>query len=124
MEDIMSTNVRSHNQTNKFEKSGSNVFCRKCKSNQIVANRRGYSFGLMFKVLFSLFAIGIIFSIISSLVFNFIDHNPILFSILMAPTAIGIFFSLPISLLCGIIGRNSLVNGCMNCGNKWVAGKK
>ncbi|MDQ0230256.1 hypothetical protein [Metabacillus malikii] len=120
----MNTAMKHPDQTNNLKSSGNSVICKKCKSNQVVANKRGYSFGLMFKVLFSLVAIGIIFSIIRSLVFNVLDFNSTLYGILMAPTAIGIFFSLPIALLCGFIGRNSLVNGCMNCGNKWIAGKK
>lgn len=118
----MSTNVRSINQTNKFEKSGSIVFCRKCKSDQIVANRRGYSFGLMFKVLFSMIGIGIALGFISYLL-EIAIGDFVTFYILPIVILI-VFLSLPISLLCGFSGRNSLVNGCMNCGNKWIAGKK
>lgn len=120
----MSTVTKQSQQNNSLKNSGNSVACKKCKSTQVVANKRGYSFGLMFKVFFSLVAIGIMFIIIQSLVSNVVGYNEILFGIFMVPIAIGIFFSLPIALLCGFIGRSDIVNGCMNCGNKWKAGKR
>lgn len=110
-------------QTNNIKKSGNGVVCKKCKSTQVVANKRGYSFGLMFKVLFSMIGIGVVFGILGNLLGRAIDSF-IMGIYAFIPFYIAIFLGLPISILCGFIGRNSLVNGCMNCGNKWIAGKK
>lgn len=59
--------VKNLNQTNGLKKGGSNVVCRKCKSDQIVANKRGYSFGIMFKVLFSMVGVGVVGHVIAIL---------------------------------------------------------
>lgn len=34
------------------------------------------------------------------------------------------YLGLPIAIIRGFIGRDDIVNGCMNCGNKWIAGGK
>jgi len=116
--------VKNLNQTNGLKKGGSNVVCRKCKSDQIVANKRGYSFGLMFKVWFIIIGIcvgiGAVFGILST-VFGLDD---LMVSVsLITILFVTLILSLPIALFCGAIGRNDIKNGCMNCGNKWVAGK-
>jgi len=119
---IMDVVVKNLNQTNGLKKGRSNVVCRKCKSDQIVANKRGYSIGLMFKVLFSMVGIGIALGFIFFLLESAIGDWLTFYTFPIV--ALILFLSLPISLLCGFNGRNSLVNGCMKCGNKWIAGKK
>lgn len=104
-------------QTTNLNHRGNRVVCRKCKSTQVVANKRGFSFGLMFKVLFSLIGIWITLGLVISLLGIMYIGIPGIVILLS-------FFSVPISFLCGFIGRSDIVNGCMNCGNKWIAGKK
>lgn len=113
----MSTAAKQSHQTSHFKQSGNSVVCRKCKSTQVVANKRGYSFGLMFKVLLSIIGIGIVLGIVFVLLGSRYIGMP-------AVIVLFTFFSLPISLLCGFIGRRDIENGCMNCGNKWMAGKQ
>ncbi|MCB5236867.1 hypothetical protein [Niallia circulans] len=118
----MNTATKQSIQNNSLKNSGNSVVCRKCKSTQVVANKRGYSFGLMFKVLFSLIGIGLVIKIIGGLIGSALDSF-IMRYYASIPLFISIFLGLPISILCGFKGRNSIVNGCMNCGNKWLAGK-
>ncbi|MFC1286681.1 hypothetical protein ACFUP3_19275 [Bacillus paralicheniformis] len=113
----MNTAIKQPNQINNL-KNGNSVVCKKCKSNQVVGNKRGYSFGLMFKVLFSMIGIGIISRLLFGLMNNFIN------TLIIVPVGICFFLSLPTALLCGFIGRGDIINGCMNCGNKWKAGKR
>uniref|UniRef100_C5D540 Uncharacterized protein n=1 Tax=Geobacillus sp. (strain WCH70) TaxID=471223 RepID=C5D540_GEOSW len=112
----MGTVTKQHSQINRVTNSSNTVICRKCKSNQVVAIKRGYSFKTMFLVLLSMIAVFFILVLVSILTSPFTG--------IWTLTALILFLSLPISIFCGFIGRNSLVNGCMNCGNKWIAGKK
>lgn len=102
------------------------VTCRKCKSQQIVANKRGHSFANMFKTLGIMILISILLIVISS----FMMWNSIMGSSSSAIGAFGIFgmiilfLTLPVSILVGFVGRSQIVNGCMNCGFKWRPAKK
>lgn len=99
--------------------SGKQVICKKCKSNQIVSNKRGYSFKRMFLVTLLLFVIGIIFL---SLSFSLNYYSRDLFYIFYVPSFLS-FLALPIGIITGFFGRSNLVNGCMNCGHKWMPGR-
>lgn len=106
------------------------VTCRKCKSQQVVGNRRGYRFSKMFAVLgvmIGMIVILIAFSIIFSdlLVYKTSSgkYNDTPIAILGLFTILLGIISLPVSVLCGFIGRNEIVNGCMNCGFKWRPSK-
>ncbi|GCD83648.1 hypothetical protein PTHTG4_27120 [Parageobacillus thermoglucosidasius] len=98
------------------------VVCKKCKSNQIVANKRGYSFKTMFLVLMSMIVMLVILVSIAIQFEDFLFDTGI-DDILFIPIFIIILLGLPISILSGFIGRNTLVNGCMNCGYKWIPAK-
>lgn len=96
------------------------ITCRKCKSTQIVANKRGYSFANMFKTLGTMILIGLLSIVFTSfnLWYGLISSS----SVIGAVGVIGmilLFLSLPVSILVGFVGRSELVNGCMNCGFKW-----
>lgn len=115
----MSIVASQSNQTNKLKKSGSSVLCRKCKSDQIVANRRGFSFRKMFITLILTFVACMALAIL----FPSLDNvsgggNLNIIGVLL------FYIGFPVAIIRGFIGRNDIVNGCMNCGNKWVAGKK
>lgn len=99
--------------------SGKQVICKKCKSNQIVSNKRGYSFKRMFLISLLLFVIGIISLSIS---YSLSYYSRDLFYIFYIPGFLT-FFALPIGLITGFFGRNNLINGCMSCGNKWIPGR-
>jgi hypothetical protein len=90
------------------------VTCKKCKSHQIVANKRGYSFKRMFLVFISLLVSGFILKQIGIA----LDPTRFIYGI----GIILFFFSLPIGIISGFIGRTNILNGCMKCGNKWLAG--
>jgi hypothetical protein len=119
----MNTAIKQPDLTNNLKSSGNSVICKKCKSNQVVANKRGYSFGLMLKVLFSMIGVGVAGLVIVTLSLEF-GHGIELFYGIGVVMGFPLFLSLPTALLCGFIGRNNIMNGCMNCGNKWLAGKK
>ncbi|MFU8649179.1 hypothetical protein ACNA06_17890 [Lysinibacillus sp. RSDA_15] len=111
-------NIKQTSQTKKFSNSKS-IICGKCKSDQIVASRRGYSFSAAFKTLLVMLCIAIVLAILLpglDDVSGFADLNLI--------GTLFLFLGLPIAILYGFIDRNSLINGCMNCGNQWIAGKK
>ncbi|KZE73924.1 hypothetical protein AV545_13595 [Paenibacillus jamilae] len=100
------------------------VVCRKCKSPQIVANKRGYSFANMFKTLGIMILLGILSIVVVGLGTLGSTGSG---SALGAIGAVGMFImflSLPISIIVGFIGRSELVNGCMNCGFKWRPAKR
>lgn len=119
LEVIMSAVVKQSNQNSNVRNHDSKICCKKCKSNQIVANKRGYSFSTMFKVLFITFAICVALAI----------FVPSLDNLAVSPNLniIGVilfYIGFPLAIICGFVGRSDIVNGCMNCGNKWRAGKK
>nr|WP_260866474.1 hypothetical protein [Paenibacillus xylanexedens] len=122
------------------------VACRKCKSQQVVANKRGYSFANMFKTMGWMWLLPLV------LVLGFtmwaVNYNmnvqigsdvsskgsgvsstgsealEILVTIIGVICGISIFVSLPVSILIGFVGRSEIVNGCMNCGFKWRPAKR
>ncbi|OAB36097.1 hypothetical protein [Paenibacillus glacialis] len=130
--------------------TGNMIVCRKCKSSQIVANKRGYSFANMFKTLgwmglfpFLLIVIGFVGSffllmkatdiVVSSIgvssgssigVSSGSGVFEIIITIIGILCGISVFLSLPVSILVGFSGRSEIVNGCMNCGFKWTPAKK
>jgi nitrogen fixation-related uncharacterized protein len=107
------------NQTN-VTSNGNIVVCRKCKSTQIVANKRGYSFAKMFTTIGIMILIAILLFVIGYLLFWYSSVDGTI-AVLGIPI---LFLSLPVSILVGFIGRNEIVNGCMNCGFKWTPAKK
>ncbi|WP_446936276.1 hypothetical protein [Lysinibacillus fusiformis] len=110
-------NIKQPSQTKNFSNSKSTI-CGKCKSDQIVAIRRGYSFSAAFKTLLVILGITIVLAILLpglDDVSGFVDLNII--------GTLVLFLGLPIAILYGFIDRNSLINSCMNCGNRWIAGK-
>ena len=119
------------------------VVCRKYKSQQIVANKKGYSFANMFKTLGWMWLFPIILLLVGTVgAFLFMDTVEIgigstgggsstgggvfegLVTFIGVICGISIFVSLPVSILVGFIGRSEIVNGCMNCGFKWRPAKK
>jgi hypothetical protein len=108
------------------------VACRKCKSTQIVANKRGYNFKTLFLMLLLMGGGGVSLVILGTFLAWQLFLKPgegleLPYEISMVPTAIGyisLFLTLPTAILCGFIGRNTIVNGCMNCGHKWMPAKK
>lgn len=106
------------------------VVCQKCKSPQIVANKRGYSFANMFKTLGWMALLPLLVLVIGVFGTTYLMFNSV-FSIhegLIAFIAIicwiSLSLSLPVSILVGFAGRNEIVNGCMNCGFKWTPARK
>ncbi len=113
----------------------SSVTCRKCKSQQIVANKRGYSFSNMFKTLGWMGLLPLILVLVGTVGAYLFMQNVsggsgigggetegfIFFGIICW---ISISLSLPVSILVGFVGRSEIVNGCMNCGFKWRPSKK
>ncbi|MGO4218863.1 hypothetical protein AB4Z03_23360 [Bacillus sp. YAF12_1] len=97
------------------EKVTRRVVCRKCKSDQIVGNKRGYNFKRMFLTLFLMLATLIAIEIVPR-------HSP-----LQDMAAFVVFLMMllgaPITLFSGSIGRKNIVNGCMNCGHTWMPKK-
>ncbi|MBH0331722.1 hypothetical protein ABH14_18450 [Brevibacillus brevis] len=105
--------------------------CRKCKSPQIVANKKGYSFVNLFKTLGWMVLLPTLLLIIVALLAWVLlmnkspyDLTEILLAIIMIICQISISLSIPVSILVGFVGRNEIVNGCMNCGFKWSPAKK
>lgn len=118
------------------------VTCRKCKSQQIVANKRGYSFANMFITLGWMALLPLILVIGGTLGATYLMMNmdvsiggsgtssvsggafDAVIAIIGIMCWISFSLSLPVSILVGFIGRSEIVNGCMNCGFKWRPGKK
>ncbi|WP_270169846.1 hypothetical protein [Paenibacillus sp. SYP-B4298] len=102
------------------------VLCRKCKSQQVVANKRGYSFANMFKTLAIMILLGILPIVLTG--FAFVSStSDRLYALLQVFSSLGmlsLFLSLPLGIIVGFAGRNDIVNGCMNCGFKWRPAKK
>ncbi|MCU4842318.1 hypothetical protein ACFTSE_28660 [Bacillus cereus] len=101
------------------EKVTRRVVCRKCKSDQIVGNKRGYNFKRMFLILFLMLATLIAIRIVVEIVPR---HSPLqdmaLFVVILM-----MLLGAPITLFSGFIGRKNIVNGCMNCGHTWMPKK-
>ncbi|OME93320.1 hypothetical protein BK124_25145 [Paenibacillus amylolyticus] len=100
--------------------------CRKCKSQQVVANKRGYSFANLFTTLSIMILFGIL-TIVSNYLINLYRVSYALESFMilfMGLGAISLFLALPVSILVGFVGRSEIVNGCMNCGFKWRPAKR
>lgn len=106
------------------EKVKRRVVCRKCKSDQIVGNKRGYNFKRMFLILFLM-----VVALVSLLFFaTSLVHSPNSpFLILNGPAILFVQFimvlGLPITVFSGFVGRKNIVNGCMNCGHTWMPKK-
>ncbi|WP_028531016.1 hypothetical protein [Paenibacillus sp. HW567] len=102
------------------------VVCRKCKSQQVVANKRGYSFANMFKTLGIMIFIGILAVGLTSLalMYSVSDSASSILQIFAVLGGISFFLALPVSILVGLAGRSEIVNGCMSCGYKWRPSKK
>lgn len=102
------------------------VTCRKCKSQQVVANKRGYSFANMFKTLAIMILIGILPIVLTSFAFvsSTSDRLYALLQVISLLGMLSLFLSLPLGIIVGFAGRSDIVNGCMNCGFKWRPAKK
>ncbi len=115
------------------------VACRKCKSQQVVANKRGYSFANMFKTLGWMGLFPLLLVLIGMIVAFYVQTNinvsssgsstgdgpfGAIVAIIGVICGISIFISLPVSILVGFAGRSEIVNGCMNCGFKWRPAKR
>lgn len=106
------------------EKVTRRVVCSKCKSDQVVGNKRGYNFKRMFLILFLMVTT---FILLAFLDFQIIHSPSSPFHVINRPITIVAEFimalGLPISLFSGFIGRKNIVNGCMNCGHMWMPKK-
>ncbi|TPG69329.1 hypothetical protein EEL31_12900 [Brevibacillus laterosporus] len=95
--------------------SGNNtIICRKCKSAQIVANKRGYSFSTMFKTLAWMVLLPLFIIVIGIFITNyylmyatssafFLDDLITFFGIICN---ISLVLSIPVSILVGFVGRS------------------
>ncbi|MHA4046560.1 hypothetical protein COK91_29090 [Bacillus cereus] len=101
------------------EKVTRRVVCRKCKSDQIVGNKRGYNFKRMFLILFLMLATLIAIRIVVEIVPR---HSP-LQDMALFVVFLMMLLGAPITLFSGFIGRKNIVNGCMNCGHTWMPKK-
>ncbi|EOO24683.1 hypothetical protein ICM_05035 [Bacillus cereus BAG1X2-3] len=104
------------------EKVTRRVVCRKCKSDQIVGNKRGYNFKRMFLILFLMLAT-LIAGLTSISVDDIIPISSLLRGIAIFIAGFIMLLGAPITLFSGFIGRKNIVNGCMNCGNTWMPKK-
>lgn len=107
------------------------VVCRKCKSPQIVANKRGFSFANMFKTLGWMVGLPLVLLVLGTVGTSFFmlnmkagsgvngDGLDALIGVVGVICFISISLSLPASILIGFVGRSDIVNGCMNCGFRW-----
>ncbi|PHC13809.1 hypothetical protein [Bacillus toyonensis] len=105
------------------EKVTRRVVCRKCKSDQIVGNKRGYNFKRMFLILFLMLATLIAIGLAAISVHDIIPINSPLRDIAALIVGFIMFLGAPITLFSGFIGRKNIVNGCMNCGHTWMPKK-
>lgn len=105
------------------------IVCRKCKSPQVVANKRGYSFAKMFATFGIMVLVGILLIFLSIFLsgLGLLNGDGASSVLYMASGIMGficLFFSILVSILVGFVGRSNIVNGCMNCGFKWTPAKK
>ncbi|MDO8161787.1 hypothetical protein FKQ51_32070 [Bacillus toyonensis] len=103
------------------EKVTRRVVCRKCKSDQVVGNKRGYNFRRMFSSLFCLFTI-LIISFCLLLRFDTPEDHSVE-GIFGFTFTIIVFLGFPVTIFSGLVGRKNIVNGCMNCGYTWMPKK-
>lgn len=120
-------NIKQSSQVENLSNSKS-IICSKCNSTQIMSIKRGYSFSLMFKVLLSMIGVCVLVFLIftvmyESRVFDSLDIMWLSFGV-VGVIAVLLVLAVPTAMLCGFIGRNNIVNGCMNCGSKWMPIKK
>ncbi|MCU5521930.1 hypothetical protein OCA41_16610 [Bacillus cereus] len=107
------------------EKVTKRVVCRKCKSDQIVGNKRGYNFKRAFFILFLLLGTLITIGIVSNFLYVIVPENS-MDGVVGLSAIVGLFIVLlgpPIILFSGFVGRKNIVNGCMNCGHTWMPKK-
>ncbi|MES5930057.1 hypothetical protein QCI77_29555 [Bacillus cereus group sp. MG9] len=109
--------------TVKQEKVTRRVVCRKCKSDQIVGNKRGYNFKRTFLILFLLLVTLITIFIVSNSVHDINSRKSPLHDIDKFAAALIMLLGPPITLFSGFVGRKNIVNGCMNCGHTWMPKK-
>ncbi|MFF2479979.1 hypothetical protein [Paenibacillus sp. NPDC058071] len=107
------------------------IVCRRCKSPQIVANKKGYNFASLFITLGIMIVFGILLAALPVFlvmdVSTYMGSGSAMFNISMVLFVLGLislFLALPVGILVGFAGRSTLVNGCMNCGYKWTPGSK
>ncbi|MGG4305947.1 hypothetical protein ABEW59_24760 [Bacillus wiedmannii] len=108
------------------EKVTRRIVCRKCKSDQIVGNKRGYNFKRTFLILFLLLVTFITIGIVSNFVHDMVPQNSSLRDINVSVALVAFIIILlvaPITLFSGFVGRKNIVNGCMNCGHTWMPKK-
>ncbi|HDV8369887.1 transmembrane 9 family protein [Bacillus sp. AY2-1] len=98
------------------EKVKRKVICRKCKSDQVIGNKRGYSFKRVAIVLFCLL---VFYKVISLINASLAGEN----MFIALSMVILFWFSIPLALISGFIGRKNIINGCMNCGHTWMPKK-
>ncbi|MCP1399248.1 MULTISPECIES: hypothetical protein [Bacillus cereus group] len=101
------------------------VVCRKCKSDQIVGNKRGYNFKRAFFILFLLLGTLITIGIVSNFLYVIVPRNS-MNGVVGLSAIVGLLIILlgpPITLFSGFVGRKNIVNGCMNCGHTWMPKK-
>ncbi|PES58059.1 hypothetical protein CN988_26560 [Bacillus thuringiensis] len=107
------------------EKVTRRVVCRKCKSDQIVGNKRGYNFKRAFFILFLLLCTLITIGIVSNFLYVIVPRNS-MDGVVGLSVLVGLLIILlgpPITLFSGFVGRKNIVNGCMNCGHTWMPKK-
>ncbi|SEJ74081.1 hypothetical protein [Bacillus thuringiensis] len=107
------------------EKVTRRVVCRKCKSDQIVGNKRGYNFKRAFFILFLLLGTLITIGIVSNFLYVIVPRNS-MDGVVGLSAIVGLLIILlgpPITLFIGFVGRKNIVNGCMNCGHTWMPKK-
>ncbi|PER53122.1 hypothetical protein [Bacillus thuringiensis] len=107
------------------EKVTRRVVCRKCKSDQIVGNKRGYNFKRAFFILFLLLCTLITIGIVSNFLYVIVPRNS-MDGVVGLSALVGLLIILlgsPITLFSGFVGRKNIVNGCMNCGHTWMPKK-
>lgn len=102
------------------------VTCRKCKSTQIVANKRGYKVSNLFKTLAWMVVIPVLLLIFLLVLVNsnasfgslntIIGYSTIVISVLCW---ISLSLSIPVAIIMGFVGSGQIINGCMNCGFRW-----
>ena len=103
------------------------IVCKKCKSTQISGHKKGFSFGKFFLYLFLAFLTAIFAAIFAPIIITFgvLNGSNEALGIIIGVSGFLLFFTFVLlAFIMGFSGRSNIINGCMNCGNKWIAGKK